>query len=123
MVLGGVVGAVGARIRTKELIRRARSRLQRNRSSGPAEEIIERPSLPNPKPAPTLPSRDTSRPSMMPMREILPRQFAVFRFYARGEIQILVAVLIFGNFIVSATQAEVLPEYGSVGDQVFYGFE
>lgn len=119
------MGAVGARVRARELVQRARRKLQRKRGTV-AEEAVARPSLPgSPEPAKATKLRESSRPSVTNglEREILPGQFAVFRFYARSEIQILVAVLIFGNFIVSATQAEVLPEYGSVGAQVFFGFE
>lgn len=122
-MVGGAAAIMVARTRAREAMVQAKRKLQRKKT-GPEEEIVARHTLPNSQIPTELRQapRESARPSTT-MREILPLQFAVFRFYARGEIQILVAVLIFANFIVSATQAEVLPEHGSVGDQVFFGFE
>lgn len=55
--------------------------------------------------------------------DILYRQKDVRDFYETPTVQITVASLIFGNFIVSAINAQVLPKEGSIGKQVFAGFE
>jgi len=53
----------------------------------------------------------------------LPFQFEVARFYARDKVQIVVAGLIFGNFIVSAAAAQFPAAVGSAGEKVYFGFE
>jgi len=58
-----------------------------------------------------------------PFKAILPRQEQVANIYGAAPIQIAVAVLIFGNFIVSAAQAQVLPEKGDAAHYVFLAFE
>lgn len=63
--------------------------------------------------------------------EYLPRQRAVRRFYERNAVQMGVAGLIFGNFIVSASNAELwkvidpagTDDNDTPGEYVFYGFE
>lgn len=56
---------------------------------------------------------------------VLPRQAKVRELYSHKSVQILVAVLIFGNFIVSATEAEVHRQVteGSTGETIFFILE
>ena len=55
--------------------------------------------------------------------DILYRQKDVRTVYETPTVQITVAGLIFGNFVVSAIHAQILPKEGSVGAQVFAAFE
>mmetsp|Transcript_130479 Transcript_130479/g.239954 ORF Transcript_130479/g.239954 Transcript_130479/m.239954 type:complete len:512 (-) Transcript_130479:11-1546(-) len=56
---------------------------------------------------------------------ILPHQYQVRMWYNNKRVQIVVAGLIFGNFIVSATEAQVHRSVteGSTGEQVFFALE
>jgi len=53
----------------------------------------------------------------------LPKQDVVREYYEKQFIQIVVAGLIFGNFIVSALQAQLLPEKEEPLGYVFFAFE
>lgn len=53
----------------------------------------------------------------------LPGQNWVKQYYETPKVQVGVAGLIFGNFIVSATAAQILPEKGELADVVFYYFD
>merc|ERR1719419_1170862 len=53
----------------------------------------------------------------------LPFQQAVKHFYLLRSVQILVAILIFMNFITSAVEKQILPEPNSLGDRTFLAFE
>jgi len=53
----------------------------------------------------------------------LPGQQFVKDFYLRKSIQILVAILIFMNFITSAVEKQILPEHNSPEDRTFLAFE
>jgi len=53
----------------------------------------------------------------------LPYQPEVKAFYLRHSIQILVALIIFLNFLTSAIRAQVLPEKNTTGESVFRAFE
>jgi len=53
----------------------------------------------------------------------LPFQQAVKNFYLLRSVQILVAILIFMNFITSAVEKQLLPEPNSPGDNTFLAFE
>lgn len=61
--------------------------------------------------------------SAAPVSKPLPYQEEVARLYETPVIQIAVAGLIFGNFIISACQAQVLPTEGSAAETVFLAFE
>merc|ERR1719419_829703 len=53
----------------------------------------------------------------------LPFQKTVKHFYLLRSVQILVAILIFMNFITSAVEKQLLPEPNSPGDRTFLAFE
>jgi len=53
----------------------------------------------------------------------LPYQLEVKAFYRRRSIQILVALIIFWNFVTSAVRAQILPEKNTTADSVFRVFE
>lgn len=53
----------------------------------------------------------------------LPGQNWVKQYYETPKVQVGVAGLIFGNFIVSATAAQILPEKGELADVVFHYFD
>jgi hypothetical protein len=57
------------------------------------------------------------------LRETLWHQKAVRETYENDTVQIIVAVLIGVNFIISAINAQVLPEEGTPTEGVFKGFE
>jgi len=54
---------------------------------------------------------------------ILPYQKEVKDFYLKHSIQILVALIIFMNFVTAAVQAQILPEEDTAASDVFMGFE
>jgi len=54
---------------------------------------------------------------------MLPYQKEVKDFYLKHSIQILVALVIFMNFVTAAAQAQILPDENTAASDVFMGFE
>lgn len=120
------VGAARAAKRDKELGRKkpaASASFQvRPQASGGELLLQRRPTDPN---RAWIVSATSRRHSDLLLRfgGSLPKQDVVREYYEKQFIQIVVAGLIFGNFIVSALQAQLVPEKEEPLGYVFFAFE